>query len=264
MNALEVCCTTPMIMAPFDPDRMLQLFTDHPRLASSLAWLAAREDQILAERLVSMGRRSAYERLAHIFLELWERLRIRGLAGNGRLTVRSSYSTLNQAGGECVVLGSSAATAVILHGGTCARTGRRSRLDIPSIVAISSARAAFYDESVPRLTNEALFLRDRHLCCYCGQLFAGRNALLTRDHVMPMSRGGSDIWDNCVTSCRACNQKKDNRLVEETALEMLYIPYTPSRAEAMILENRRILADQMDYLLAQVPRRDRERRAAYG
>jgi len=78
---------------------------------------------------------------------------------------------------------------------------------------------------------------------------------------MPVSRGGSDIWDNVVTSCRACNQKKDNRLVEETALEMLYIPYTPSRAEAMILENRRILADQMDYLMAQVPRRDRDRRA---
>ena len=155
----------------------------------------------------------------------------------------------------------SAATAVILHGGISARTGHRSRLDIPSIVAISSARAAYYDESVPRLTNEALFLRDRHLCCYCGDQFDDRVALLTRDHVMPLSRGGSDGWDNVVTSCRACNQKKDNRLMEETSLEMLYIPYTPSRAEAMILENRRILADQMDYLLAQVPRRDRDRRA---
>ncbi len=155
----------------------------------------------------------------------------------------------------------SAATAVVLHGGISARTGCRSRLDIPSIVAISSARAAFYDESVPRLTNEALFLRDRHLCCYCGDIFDDCTALLTRDHVMPVSRGGSDAWDNVVTSCRACNQKKDNRLVEETSLEMLYIPYTPSRAEAMILENRRILADQMDYLMAQVPRRDRGRRA---
>jgi len=155
----------------------------------------------------------------------------------------------------------SAATAVVLHGGTCARTGRRSRLEIPSIVAIASARAAFHDATVPRLTNDALFLRDRYLCCYCGDVFDQRVPLLTRDHVMPVSRGGSDIWDNVVTSCRSCNQKKDNRLVEETALEMFYIPYTPSRAEAMILENRRILADQMDYLMAQVPRRDRDRRA---
>ena len=98
-----VTALTPMITAPFDPDRMLQLFTDHPRLASSLAWMGAREDQILAERLVSMGRRSAYERLAHIFLELWERLRIRGLAGNGRLPIPLTQSTLADALGLSVV-----------------------------------------------------------------------------------------------------------------------------------------------------------------
>ena len=154
------------------------------------------------------------------------------------------------------------ATAVVLRGGISARSGIRSRIDIPSIVAVSGAHAYYYDATVPRLTNDALFLRDRHLCCYCGDHFPGRSALLTRDHVMPISRGGSDIWDNVVTSCRACNQKKDDRLVEECGLEMLYIPYTPSRAEAMILENRRILADQMDYLMAQVPRRDRARRLA--
>jgi len=157
---------------------------------------------------------------------------------------------------------SSAATAVVLRGGICARTGLRSQIDIPSIVAVAGARAAYYDDTVPRLTNEALFLRDRRLCCYCGDVFDGRTALLTRDHVLPLSRGGSDIWDNVVTSCRACNQKKDARQPQECGLEMLYIPYTPSRAEAMILENRRILADQMDYLLAQVPRRDRHRQQA--
>jgi hypothetical protein len=157
---------------------------------------------------------------------------------------------------------SSAATAVVLRGGICARTGLRSQIDIPSIVAVAGARTAYYDATVPRLTNEALFLRDRRLCCYCGDVFDGRTALLTRDHVLPLSRGGSDIWDNVVTSCRACNQKKDARQPQECGLEMLYIPYTPSRAEAMILENRRILADQMDYLLAQVPRRDRHRQQA--
>ncbi len=157
------------------------------------------------------------------------------------------------------VLWASEATAAILRGGISAFTGSRSRLDIPSIVAVHGARAHFVDAMVPRLTNAALFLRDRHLCCYCGDWYAGRSGLLTRDHVMPLSRGGSDIWDNVVTSCRACNQKKDDRMVEECGLEMRYIPYTPSWAEAMILENRRILADQMDFLMAQVPRHDRER-----
>lgn len=157
---------------------------------------------------------------------------------------------------------SSSETAITLRGGISSRTGRRSRLDIPSILAVLGARAALYDATVPRLSNDALFQRDRHLCCYCGNLFDDRRGLLTRDHVQPLSRGGGDAWENVVTSCRACNQKKDNRLVEECGLEMRYIPYMPSRAEAMILENRRILADQMDYLLAQVPRRDRDLRIA--
>jgi hypothetical protein len=160
------------------------------------------------------------------------------------------------------VIWASPATAAVLRGGISARSGHRSRLAVPSIVAVAGARGRFNDAMVPRLTNPALFLRDRHLCCYCGNGFAGRSALLTRDHVMPLSRGGSDIWENVVTSCRACNQKKDNRLIEECGLEMRYIPYTPSWAEAMILENRRILSDQMDFLMAQLPREQRRRRAA--
>lgn len=152
---------------------------------------------------------------------------------------------------------SSCETAITLRGGIAARSGLRSRLDIPSILAVLNARAAYLDATVPRLTNDGLFQRDRYLCCYCGDWFADRKALLTRDHVVPLSRGGGDAWDNVVTSCRACNQRKDDRLVEECGLQLRYIPYTPSRAEAMILENRRILADQMDYLLQQVPHRDR-------
>lgn len=99
----NVSALTPIIVASFPTERMMELFADFPRLASSMAWLAAREDQILAERLVSMGRRSAYERLAHLFLELWERLRIRGLAGNGRLPVPLTQSTLGDALGLSVV-----------------------------------------------------------------------------------------------------------------------------------------------------------------
>lgn len=156
---------------------------------------------------------------------------------------------------------SSEEAAITLRGGISARTGIRSRLDVPSILAVLGARAVRLNSTVPRLVNEALFLRDRYLCCYCGDHFGDNRPLLTRDHVMPLSRGGSDSWDNVVTSCRACNQKKDDRLIEECSLQMRYIPYTPSRAEAMILENRRILADQMDYLVQQVPRHNRARYA---
>jgi hypothetical protein len=53
---------------------------------------------------------------------------------------------------------------------------------------------------------------------------------------------------NVVTSCRWCNQKKGNRTLEEARLQLLYVPYVPNRAEYLILTNRRILADQMEFL----------------
>src|SRR5712664_4140533 len=39
-----------------------------------------------------------------------------------------------------------------------------------------------------------------------------------------------------------------NRLPQESGLELLYAPYVPNKAEYLILTNRRILADQMEFL----------------
>ena len=71
---------------------------------------------------------------------------------------------------------------------------------------------------------------------------------------MPTSRGGDDSWMNCITACRSCNGHKGNRLPEEARMSLHYLPYVPSLHEDMILRGRRILADQMEFLLASVPR----------
>ncbi len=60
--------------------RMLQLFSDFPRLAAAILWATSRDEAMIVEHLVSIGRRSAIERTAHFFLELGERLRLVGLA----------------------------------------------------------------------------------------------------------------------------------------------------------------------------------------
>ena len=53
---------------------------------------------------------------------------------------------------------------------------------------------------------------------------------------------------NVVTACRACNEKKSDRTPEQARMELLYLPYVPNRAEYLILTNRKILADQMEFL----------------
>lgn len=134
------------------------------------------------------------------------------------------------------------------------RDGTRSRIATKSILAIkgSAGRPLVH---VPSLTNGMLFARDRHVCAYCGGRYHHRD--LSRDHIVPASRGGRDTWMNSVTACRSCNTRKGNRAPEQAQMPLLYVPYVPNRHEHFILRNRRILADQMEYLLAGVPRSSR-------
>ena len=84
-------------------------------------------------------------------------------------------------------------------GGINARTGERSHFDIGSIIAVAD-RSKRYTQGVPLLTNRTLFQRDQNLCLYCGEEFSFPK--LTRDHIMPASRGGETTWENCVTACK--------------------------------------------------------------
>ena len=80
-----------------------------------------------------------------------------------------------------------------LFGGINARTGRRTVLEINSIVATvghTGNPGSTRHDYVPPLNNQTLFRRDAHICMYCSQRFATRD--LSRDHVRPFSQGGLD------------------------------------------------------------------------
>lgn len=134
------------------------------------------------------------------------------------------------------------------HGGISRMTGFRSTVEINSIIAVKRSAKHYKhgERTVPPLTNRELFLRDAYLCMYCGNKYG--DALLTRDHVLPISKGGTDRWSNVVTACRSCNTRKGNRRPEDANMPLLAIPYRPNWAEYLALSNRRILADQMEFL----------------
>src|ERR1044071_8107471 len=71
---------TDVVVATVPFAAFYNLFVRFPRVAIALYWMAAREAAIYGERIVDIGRRSAYERLAHLILELLTRLRTVGLA----------------------------------------------------------------------------------------------------------------------------------------------------------------------------------------
>ena len=148
-----------------------------------------------------------------------------------------------------------------IHGGISAATGTQSIIDVDAIIATHGTHPhahLFADSYTPPLSNPALFRRDQHLCLYCGVHFP--HGMLSRDHVNPLSQGGVDTWANVVTSCKRCNNHKAGRTPEQAGMELLAIPFTPTHAEYVYLQGRRILADQMEFLVAHFPRDSRLRK----
>jgi CRP-like cAMP-binding protein len=67
---------TDCVISSFSLERLYDACRAHPRLALALMWSAAREQSILSEQVMRIGRRNAVERVAHFFLELLRRLQL--------------------------------------------------------------------------------------------------------------------------------------------------------------------------------------------
>ena len=142
-----------------------------------------------------------------------------------------------------------------IRGGHNAVTGRRSMVQVNSIIGThgdSHTLLRARSHYVPPLNNQTLFARDANLCMYCGEQHASRG--LSRDHIIPLSRGGRDSWNNVVSACKRCNNRKAGQTPEHAGLELLAVPFTPTHAEYIYLQGKRVLADQMEFLLAHFPR----------
>jgi CRP-like cAMP-binding protein len=70
---------TDAVMTRIEAPRLEQMFTEFPYLGAAVLWATSRDEAIIVEHLVSIGRRSAIERTAHFFLELFDRLKLVGL-----------------------------------------------------------------------------------------------------------------------------------------------------------------------------------------
>jgi 5-methylcytosine-specific restriction endonuclease McrA len=182
-------------------------------------------------------------------------LRLLGLDAHGRALDWISWQSATCLYARGAVAWTLGEPCIEVHGGTNRRSGLRSVLQLhPIVAARGHARPQALDPT-PALTNQALFARDQYLCLYCGRHFP--RASLTRDHVHPASKGGLDIWENVVSACFHCNSRKGNRTPQQAAMPLLAVPYRPSWIEHLILSNRNILADQMAFLRAQLPRTPR-------
>jgi len=130
------------------------------------------------------------------------------------------------------------------------RSFRSERAHLPFPEVIRLARFVHVPRRFRRqVTNTFLFARDGYRCQYCGRHRAdlrGR-AFLTRDHVHPISRGGDNTWQNVVTSCSPCNNRKGSRLPAECGMVPRETPGEPNHVE-LVWAVRRVTEVQAKYV----------------
>jgi hypothetical protein len=78
---------------------------------------------------------------------------------------------------------------------------------------------------VPQPTRRGVWARDGGICAYCGKVIPLASA--TQDHVNPQRLDGRTAWDNLVTSCTRCNQRKGGRTPDQAHMRLLYQPSIP-------------------------------------
>jgi 5-methylcytosine-specific restriction endonuclease McrA len=110
------------------------------------------------------------------------------------------------------------------------RLVRSARRSFPRPVVIRLTRFIHVPRRFRRqVTNTFLFARDGYTCQYCGRT-AGQlrpRESLTRDHVVPLSRGGTNAWTNVVTACSGCNTRKAHHLPDEIGMHLAHAPVEP-------------------------------------
>lgn len=79
-----------------------------------------------------------------------------------------------------------------------------------------------YDDAI--WSKAGVLRRDGYRCAYNT-----KHDATTVDHILPVSRGGKNTWDNTVAACQPCNAKKDNKTPKEAGMALLIKPHTPQR-----------------------------------
>lgn len=138
----------------------------------------------------------------------------------------------------CLVLGEKA--EVVADDGNVIRSERLS-VKAPMVIRLRYVVKVPYNRHTA-MSRRAVFARDGHRCGYCG---APADSI---DHVVPRSRGGSNVWENVIAACRACNLRKRDRTPEEAGMRMSSVPRAPRELSWIVYSVPRVPEEWKPFL----------------
>ncbi|MBR9975957.1 MAG: HNH endonuclease [Bacteroidetes bacterium] len=98
----------------------------------------------------------------------------------------------------------------------------------PSVIRLSHYKRVPFKQIM--LSRKNILRRDGHRCQYCG----GTAPPLTVDHIIPRARGGCDTWENLVTACLSCNNRKRDHTPERAGMTLRSVPHRPSHVSLIV------------------------------
>lgn len=153
----SVAALTDMVVHPLDPGATVEMFAQCPRLAAALAWSAGRDEAILSEQVVRIGRRSAYERTGHLIVELLHRLRLVGEADQRSFDLPLTQEILADTLGLSIVHVNRTLRRLRENGLLCIKKERVVIGDLEELTSVSEFSPQYLTaEPLPRETESLL------------------------------------------------------------------------------------------------------------
>jgi len=124
---------------------------------------------------------------------------------------------------------------VLKHSERIIRTAEGVAIKIPAVMKLIKLIRTLYVNRVP-FSKKNVIVRDGFICAYCGT----DKEKLTIDHIIPKSRGGKTNFENCVSSCKPCNNWKGDKTPREARMYLKVKAYQPTISEFLILKVKRL------------------------
>ena len=123
------------------------------------------------------------------------------------ILLNADYSFLNTVSWQkALTLLSKGKCDVLKYSTRVIRTAAGMIIKIPIVMRLIKIIRTVYKARVP-FSKKNVMVRDQFKCVYCGQ----KGVRFTIDHVVPKANGGKSTFENCVCSCKPCNNNKGSR-----------------------------------------------------
>lgn len=130
-------------------------------------------------------------------------------------------------------------TEVLKYSSRVIKSAGGSEFIVPSVMRLIKIVRMIYRNKVP-FSKRNMLTRDYFKCVYCGT----SKKRLTIDHVIPTSKGGKTNFENCVTACIECNNKKKNRTPSEANMFLPRRPTHPTISEFLRIKMKLLGLDK--------------------